>query len=934
MGVVTMLLADAPRAPAHGVEGAPAAQRLLGRSVERAALDALVRSVSLRESRTLVVRGDPGVGKSALLAYAAERAKRWRILHAVGVESEMELAFAGLQQLCAPLLDRIERLPAPQRDALATAFGLRAGAAPDRFLVSLAVLSLLGEAAEQAPLICLVDDAQWLDRASTQVLAFVARRLLAEPVGLVFASRPLDQDDELAGMPEVVVAGLGYEDARALLESVVAGPLDDRVRDRIIAETAGNPLALLELPRGRNPTELAGGFGLPGATAPAARIEQSFARRLAQMPAATRQLLLVAAADPTGDATLLLRAADRLGLKVEEDALGAEALMTVRDRVHFRHPLVRSAVYRVASAADRRRVHAALADSMSPGEDADRRAWHRAQAAAAPDEAVAAELEASADRARARGGLAAAAAFLQRAMTLTPDPKRRAQRALAAARVAHAAGGADAAWPLLRAARVGPLDKLESAQRELLEAEIAFGFRRGGDAPALLVAAARRLAPLDAGLARTAYFEAVWAACVALHLASPRGLVDVALAVRDAPPATGAPSPEDLLLDGIALRFVDGCGAGAPTLRRALGEFRRTQTEGMFDIAWVWLAVELWDADAWFELGTRLVQAARAAGALTVLPVALHTLASWHLHAGDLALADTLVAEADSILAATGDAPMIHARMRLAALRGADAQPLVTASIRAATPRGEGMLVRHAEEAAATLYAGLGRHDDALAWAQREFDHNPHVFYRTALPELVEAAMRCDRPDLARRAVDALSEHTRASGTPWALGIEARSRALISSGEDADALYRQAISRLDKSGLGVESARAQLLYGEWLRRERRRRDARDQLRAAHDRFSRMGAWSFAERAARELGATGEAARKRTDATDDALTMQEAQIARLAAEGHTNLEIGAQLFLSHRTVEWHLRNVFTKLGLKSRRELRSALPGTARAALRA
>jgi DNA-binding CsgD family transcriptional regulator/DNA replicative helicase MCM subunit Mcm2 (Cdc46/Mcm family) len=892
MGIVTILLAEASPAPAHGDEAAPG-QRLVGRGVEREALDALVRSVSGGESRALVVRGDPGVGKSTLLAYVAERAKRCRIVHTVGVESEMELAFAGLQQLCAPLLDRLERLPAPQRDALATAFGLHAGAAPDRFLVSLAVLSLLGESAEHAPLICLIDDAHWLDRASTQVLAFVARRLLAEPVGLVFASRQLNHDDELAAMPEVVVEGLGYEDARALLESAVAGPLDERVRDRIIAETAGNPLALLELPRGRNPTELAGGFGLPGATAPAARIEQSFARRLERMPASTRQLLLVAAADPTGDATLLLRTADRLGLNIEEDALGAEELMTVHDRVHFRHPLVRSSVYRVASAADRRRVHAALADSISPGEDADRRAWHRAHAAAAPDEAVAAELEASADRARARGGLAAAAAFLERAMALTPDPKRRAQRALAAARVAHAAGGADAASPLLRAARVGPLDKLESAQRELLEAEIAFGFRRGGDAPALLVAAARRLEPLDAGLARTAYFEAVWAACVAMHLASPSGLVDVALAIRDAPPAAGAPSPEDLMLDGIALRF----------------------------------------ADAWFELGTRLVQAAREAGALTVLPVALHTLASWHLHAGDLALAETLLAEADSILAATGAAPMIHARMRLAALRGAGAQRLITASIRAATPRGEGMLVRHAEEAAATLYAGLGRHDDALAWAQREFEHNPHVFYRTALPELVEAAVRCDRLDLARRAVDELAKHTQASGTPWALGIEMRSRALISSGDDADVLYRQAISLLDKSGLNVESARAQLLYGEWLRRERRRRHARDQLRAAHDRFSRMGAGSFAERAARELSATGEAARKRADVTDDALTMQEAQIARLAAEGHTNLEIGAQLFLSHRTVEWHLRNVFTKLGLRSRRELRSALPDTARGALR-
>jgi DNA-binding CsgD family transcriptional regulator/tetratricopeptide (TPR) repeat protein len=947
---VIFALAEAPRAPAHDDEAPqpvlapalvvsqphstrPSAQRLLGRCIERAALDALVRSVSGGESQALVVRGHAGVGKSMLLAYVAERAKRCRIMHAVGVQSEMELAFAGLQQLCAPLLDRLDRLPAPQRDALATAFGLRAGEAPDRFLVSLAVLSLLGEAAERAPLICLIDDAHWLDRASAQVLAFVARRLLAEPVGLVFASRQLNHDDELHGVPEVVVEGLGYDDACALLESVIAGPLDDRVRDRIIAETAGNPLAVLELPRGRNPAGLAGGFGLPGATPLAAHIEQSFARRLEQMPTVTQQLLLVAAADPTGDATLLLRAADHLGLTVDEDALGAEELITVDDRVWFRQPLVRSAIYRVASAADRRRVHAALADSISPGEDADRRAWHRSHAAAAPDEVVAAELEASAGCAHARGGLAAAAAFLERAVALTPDPRRRAQRALAAARVAHEAGGADAASPLLRAARVGLLDKLERARRQLLEAEIAFGSRRSGDAASLLVAAARHLEPLDAGLARTAYLEAVWAACTAMDLASPSGQVDVSVAVRKAPLAAGAPSPEDLMLDGMATRFVDGCGAGAPTLRRALREFRNTETEGLFDIAWVWLAVELWDAEAWFELGTRQVRAARDAGALAVLPVALHTLASWHLLAGDLALAEMLLTEADSILATTGDSPMIPARLRLAALRGADAQRLITASIREATQRGDGVLLRHAEEAAATLYAGLGRHDEALAWAQREFDHNPHVFYRTALPELVEAAVRCDRLDLARRAVDELCEHTQASGTAWALGIQARSRALISLGDDADALYRQAISQLSNCRLHVESARAQLLYGEWLRRERRRGDARDQLRAAHDRFTLMGAGPFAERAVRELRGIGETARKRTDATNDALTMQEAQIARLAAEGHTNPEIGAQLFLSHRTVEWHLRHVFTKLGLRSRRELRSALPDTAREAVR-
>jgi len=433
-------------------------------------------------------------------------------------------------------------------------------------------------------------------------------------------------------------------------------------------------------------------------------------------------------------------------------------------------------------------------------------------------------------------------------------------------------------------------------------------------------------------MARAAYLEAIWAACFAMHLASPSGQVDVSLAARAAPKPTGTPSPHDLMLEGLVTRFVDGYGGGAPTLDRALREFGRTEAEGLFDMAWVWLAVELWDADAWFELGTRQVQAARAAGALTVLPLALHTLAAWHVLAGDFGIADTLLAEADSIMAATGDAPMSHARLRLSALRGADAQDLIAASIRDATQRGEGVLVRHAEDAAATLYAGLGRYDDALAWAQREVEHNPHAFYMTALPELVEASARRNDLDLARRAVDALCEKTQASPTPWARGVEARSRALISDDDDADALYREAISLLIESRLGVEAARARLLYGEWLRREGRRRDAREQLRTAHEAFAAMGAQPFAERAARELLATGETVRKRTVDTLDELTPQETQIARLAADGQTNPEIGAQLFLSPRTVEWHLRKVFGKLGISSRRELRGALPAAGRAAV--
>jgi DNA-binding CsgD family transcriptional regulator len=907
-------------------------RRLLGRRSERAALDLLISAVRAGESQALVVRGEAGVGKSALLQYLAERAEGCRMLHAIGVEAEMELAYAGLHQLYAPLHARVEPLPAPQRDALATAFGLQAGDAPDRFLVSLAVLSLLGEAAEEGALVCLVDDAQWLDQASAQVLAFVARRLQAESVALVFGLRQPSQDDVLTGLPEMVVEGLDYDDARALLESVIAGPLDERIRDRIVAETGGNPLALLELPRGRNPAELAGGFGLSDPAPLSARIEQTFARRVERMPPAAQRVLLIAAAEPIGDPALLLEAADRMGLNGYEALSDAEDLITVDDRVRFRHPLVRSTVYRLASAAERRRVHAALAESISPGEDADRLALHRAHAAAGPDEGVAAELEASAGRMHGRGCLHAASAFLDRAVRLTPDPGRRAQRALAAARAAHSAGAPAAASALVTAARRGPLDELEDAQGQLLEAQIAFSSQRGRDAASLLAAAAQRLGPLDAGMCRAAYLEAIWAACFAMHLASPSGPLEVSAAARAAPAAAGPPSPQDLMLEGLATRFVDGFPAGAPTLQRALSEFRRTETAGLFDMAWVWLAADLWDADAWFELGARQVQAARDAGALTVLPLALHTIAVWHVLAGDFALAETLIAEADSIVAATGDAPLSHARLFLSALRGSDAEALITASIRDATERGEGVLVRHAEHAAAALYAGLGRYDDALEWARREVEHNPHAFFATALPELVEAAVRCNELDEARRALDALCEQTQASGTVWARGVEARSRALIADGDDADTLYREAIAQLDESRRRVECARAQLLYGEWLRREGRRVDAREQLRAAHEAFAAMGAGPFAERAERELKATGETVRKRSVETRDELTPQEAQIARLAAERLTNVEIGAQLFLSPRTVEWHLRKVFMKLGINSRRQLRSALPDSRATAL--
>ena len=551
------------------------AEVLHDRRVEREALGGLLAAVRGGQSRVLVVSGEPGVGKTALLESAIGSASGFRVVRAVGVESEMELAFAALQQLCAPLLDRLDRLPAPQRDALGVAFGLRAGDAPDRFLVGLAVLSLLAEVAEEQPLVCVVDDAQWLDRASAQALVFVARRLLAESVALLVATR--EPSEELRGFQELVVEGLRDGDARALLGSVLRVPLDERVRERIVAETRGNPLALLELPRGLTPAELAGGFGLPDAPGLSGRIEDSFRRRLAGLPAETQRLLLVAAAEPVGDPVLVWRAAERLGIGVQA-AAETDGLLAIGARVTFRHPLVRSAVYRAASPEDRQAAHRALADATDPEVDPDRRAWHLAQATPGFDEDVASELERSAGRAQARGGLAAAAAFLERAAALTPEPSRRAERALAAAQAKHQAGAFDAALRLVAIAESGPLNELQRAQVDLLRGQIEFAVNRGSDAPPLLLKAAKRLEPLDIGLARVTYLEALSAAISAGRLGGRDGVRKTADAARRAPPSPEPPRAPDLLLDGLAVLHTEGYAAGTPMLKRALRRVPRRRT--------------------------------------------------------------------------------------------------------------------------------------------------------------------------------------------------------------------------------------------------------------------------------------------------------------------------------------------------------------------
>jgi DNA-binding CsgD family transcriptional regulator len=915
---------------------------LFGRHAECEALDRVLTDALAGRSRVAVLRGEAGAGKSVLLSYVAERVAGWHVAAAVGVESEMELPYSGLHQLCAPMLDRIDRLPGPQGDALATVFGLSRGAPPDRFLVGLATLTLFAEVAEQQPLVCVIDDAQWLDETSAQIVGFVARRLLAERIAVICAARSTGLGhDVLAGLPELSIDGLGDSDARALLLENVHGPLDAAICEQIVAESHGNPLALVELPRTWNAADIAGGFGLPDRQPVAGRIEQSYVRRLLELPSDTQLLLLTAAAEPVGDLVLLRRAAESLGVDMAAADPAVEAeLLKVSGRVEFAHPLVRSAVYRSAAADDRHRVHRALAGATDPERDPDRRAWHRASGTSTSDEDVAQELERSAGRAQRRGGMAAAAAFLERAAELTPEPARRARRALAAAQSKQRAGAPDAALQLLALAEAGPLDELDQARAELLRAHISFAVTRGGDAPQLLLEAARRLEPLDGALARETYLDAFAAALFADRLTRGSGVREIAQAVLAADwgeSSRHSPRACDLLLEGIARVTIDGYAAGVPTLKRALRAFREEPMSDEDALRWLWLACRaaraLGDEASWDELTERQVRLARENGELSLLPIALAERFSVQLFLGDFAAAEALVVEAEAVTEAT-DSSMAPQGAILAAFSGDEAQAtaLIDARRREVVRRGEGLWLVSTEWASAVLFNGLGRYQEALAAAEQAVSHPHELGVSTWVPtEFIEAAARSGHPERAIGPMRRLEEISSAAGTDWALGVQARSRALLSEADVAESLYREAILRLGRTRMRPALARAHLLYGEWLRRESRRVDARDQLRIAHRIYGEIGMNGFVERARRELVATGETVRKRNPETRDSLTPQEAQIARLATEGCTNAEIGAQLFISPRTVEWHLRKVFAKLGISSRRELGLATLDPRRAA---
>ena len=909
----------------------PATSVLLDRRAERRRLDELIQAVRSGESRTVVIHGEPGIGKTALLDYVAQHAPGCRVERIAGVESEMEIPWAAVHQLCAPVIDRLDGLPTPQRDAVSGAFGLSDAPAADAFLVGLGVLGLLSQAAQERPLVCLIDDQQWLDFASSRILSFAARRLGWESLALIFSTRL--PDHHLKGLPALAIGGLPAADVGLLLESTLPGKLDNRVRDRIVAETGGNPLAVVELTRGMTPDQLAFGLELPGAVPLAGAIEGQFAQRVAALPDETRRLLVLAASDPVGDPVLLWQAAKLLGVgsAAQEPAIET-GLAEFAPRVMFRHPLVRAAAYHSASIKGRQESHWALAEVTDPQLDPERRAWHRSQAVLGPDEEAAAELETGANLALARGCLAAAGAYLQRAVALSVDPVRRVDRAIVAAEGKIRAGAFDTGKELIAIAEAGALTGVQRARVALVKAQLAYVSNRGGEAPVLLQNAAKRLETIDPAVARGTYLDAMSAAIFAGRFAAPGGsTVDVARAGAAMTSINQTPGSIDQLLQAMAAGYLGDEAATVPALREALAGFPDGMSADQ-ELRWIWLvcmtAMRTLDDQRWAACAARHLQLARDAGALTELPLALDSQTYVLVFAGKLEAAAELVDETDAVKAAIGSNLAPYGALAFAAMRGeaCAADELIKRTIAEVTERGEGIGITMAEWADSLLSNGLGDYDRALAAAKRATEYEPDLrMLSWPVVELIEAAARSGELQSAHEAYRRLSAITTASGTEWALGLRARAHALLAEGEEAENDYRESIERLGRTGQRTDLARAHLLYGEWLRRARRRIESREQLSVAQQMFEAMGIAGFAERAHRELRTTGQNARKRTHHPEPSeLTPQEAQVARLARDGLTNPEIGTRLFISPHTVQYHLRKVFAKLDITSRAQLDRAL----------
>ncbi|OXM50472.1 AAA family ATPase [Amycolatopsis alba] len=868
----------------------------VGRTSEISALGEVIAAAGKGSGGALVLQGEPGIGKSTLLAQAKQDASGFLVVEASGAEFETELPFAALHQLCVPVLGHLGELSARHREALQVAFGLVTGT-PDLFRIGLATLELLSCASRRSPVLCVIDDAHWLDDASSRALAFLARRIASEPIAMIFAVRT--PGGGLDGLPGMVVEGLTDADARKVLEDGVS-MIDPRVRDRVVAEARGNPLALLELPK-------SGGFALPDTSSLPNRIERGFAARLAGLPDGARLLLTVASADPTGDPGLLWPAARELGVAASAVVAEESGLVDFSTRVRFCHPLARSAVYLTAPAEDRRRAHRALAHVTDPAADPDRRVWHLAQAGTGPDDDLAAELARSASRAQSRGGVAAAAAFLERAAALSLDAGLRTEHTLGAVLAKLETGAVDAAAGLLTTVETGPLDELTLAKVDLLRGRIAFARHTDADGTDFMLRAAHRLAGPDPAWSRECFLDALE---VSLVVGRASGVMDTVVdEARSAPPAASSPD----ILDSLILLTTEGHRAAVPVLRRILAD--RSMWTGRPALATM-ITAELWDIETHAGIVDGLLETARETGSPHTLRLALAQVAVAAVFTGDLGKAMSAIAEEEAIADALGVPSLRYPRLHLTAMRGRRAEAAGLPSTAAAL--GSGQLIANVHWTSAVLHNGLADYPAALAAARRATEPGDLFLAGVALPELIEAAIRCGEHDSAAAALESLTERTTPSGTAWGLGVTAYARGLV-TGAEAD--YREAVERLAGSPVAPYRARAHLLYGEWLRREGRRRDAREHLRIAHELLSGMGMEAFARRAADELRATGEVARGRSGSGGDELTLQEVHIARLVATGATSKEVAARLFLSPRTVDAHLRNIFRKLGITSRRQLR-------------
>jgi DNA-binding CsgD family transcriptional regulator len=902
-----------------------------GRDRELDLFRSLIAGLREGRSASVVVSGEAGVGKSALLDRAIGLAMHdARIERVVASESEFELAFAGLQLLLGRLLAGGSALPEVQRDALETALGMREGEPPNPFVVGLAVHGVLTGIADERPLFCVIDDAHWLDQASARTLAFVARRLSAEGIVIVFAMREVD--DRFVDLPQLPIGGLGDGDAREVLDRSFAGVIDDRIRDQVLVEARGNPLALQVLPRTMSAGDPGARRGARASAPIESRIEQSLLASLEPLDETTWRLLLLAAADPTGDPDLLWRACNVLGLGPDtlERAVQAGALV-LGPRVTFRHPLIRSAVYRAAGAGDRRAVHAALADASGDARDADRRAWHRASATVLPDEEVASALERSAERARTRGGVGADAAFLQRAAELSPDTGLRTERLIAAAAATHDAGAPESALRLLDSTDALSLSPRQSAETARLRARALYAMRRDRTAPRQLLRAARDLEPFDRELARDTYMESLSAALSAGRLGEPGSVAEISEAILETTAGDSSDRAQDLILRGQALLFARGQEAARPTVDRAVAAFL-DHRPSLLELHWMWsgarAAQDLWDSEGMRVLARRQVEYARASGVLTVLPSALNMLMVVTVFDGDLDGAEAICDEIDVILSVTGHPLPRFGRVFLSAYRGnVDEVEQTTGELRAdGYARGEGYSLTVANFAEALVYNGAGRYEEALESAKGELPFSGELGHAMrALLEIIEAATRVGEQEIAEEAVHRVEAVTRpAHDRDWAKATAALARAQLGDRGDAEAHYREAIDRYTRIRVPMLAARGRLLYGEMLRRTGRLVDARDQLREAQITLRAHGMIGFAARAERELRAAGERVRTPVAGGTDVLTEQELAVARFAGEGLTNREIATRMFISSRTAEYHLRKVFVKLGITSRTELKGVV----------